>query len=197
LIGAILALAGAAALQRFGAMAYVADFVGMGVVRELAAIATAIVVAGRTGSGYAAELATMNVTQETDALRTMGLRPLDFLVMPRILALSLMVPLLYLYASMLGIAGGAVVASSMLHQGLSEYLARTRDILSLTVIWMGLGKTAIFGVLVAMVGCRAGMRAQGSAGAVGEAATRAVTQSTIAVIVADGVFAVLFHILDI
>jgi phospholipid/cholesterol/gamma-HCH transport system permease protein len=197
LVGAILALAGAAALDRFGALAYVADFVGAGVVRELAAIATAIVVAGRSGSAYAAELATMNVTQEMDALRTMGLRPMDFLVLPRMLALSLMVPLLYLYASAVGVAGGALVATSLLHQGLAEYLARTRDIVTLSTIWMGLIKTSVFGVLVAIIGCREGIRAQGSAGAVGEAATRAVTSSTIAVIVADCVFAVIFHILEI
>jgi len=197
LLGAILAFVGAAALRPFGAGIYVANVVGLAMVRELAAVMTAIVMAGRTGSSYAAQLATMNLTQELDALKTMGVEPSDFLVLPRMLALSLMLPLLCVYSDFVGLVGGAVVAISMLDLTAEQYLNQTRAAVSLGTFFLGVGKGAAFGVLVAFMGCRAGLQAGRSAATVGRAATTAMVTSIVAIIVADGLFALIFQMLDI
>lgn len=197
LLGTIMAFVGAAALRPFGTGIYVADVVATAMLRELAAVIVAIVMAGRTGSAYAAALATMNLTQELDALKTMGVGPIDFLVLPRLLALSLMLPLLCVYSSFVSIVGGALVAIAMLDLSPLQYLQRTRDAVPLTTFFIGVAKSASFGVLVAFFGCRAGLGTGRSAAAVGRAATTAMVSAIVAIIVADGVFAVVLQVLGI
>jgi len=197
LVGTIMAFVGAATLKPFGAGLYVADVVAVAMCREMAAIMTAVIMAGRTGSSYAAQIATMKLTQELDAIETMGIGTIDFIVLPRALALSLMLPLLCVYASFVGIVGGAFIAVGMLDLSWTQYLHRTRSVIHLGIFFMGVGKSAVFGVLIAFLGCRAGLRAGGSAAAVGHAATRAMVSAIVAMIVADGVFAVIFQVLGV
>jgi phospholipid/cholesterol/gamma-HCH transport system permease protein len=197
LLGAIMAFVGAAALRPFGAGIYVANVVSIAMLRELSSTMAAIVMAGRTGSSYAAQLATMKLTQELDALETMAIPAIDFLVLPRILALSLMQPLLCVYADFVGIAGGAIVAVSMLDLTLVQYVNQTRLAVTLSTFVIGVGKSAAFGVLVAFLGCRAGIRTGRSAAAVGRAATTAMVSAIVAIIIADGAFAVIFQVLGV
>jgi len=197
LLGMIMAFVGAAALKPFGAGLYVANVVAVAMFRELAAVLTAIVMAGRTGSAYAAQLGTMNMSQELDALTTMGIEKVDFLVLPRALALSLMLPVLCVYADFVGLVGGALVAVSMLDLTPTQYLNQTRLAVSLTTFFIGVGKSAVFGVLVAFLGCRAGLRSGRSAASVGGAATTAMVTAILAIIVADGLFAVIFQVVGV
>ena len=197
LVGMIMAFVGAVQLQQFGASIYVANMVAIAMAREMGAMMTAIIMAGRTGSAYAAQLGTMNVSQEIDALTTMGIAPVDFLVLPRMLALSLMLPLLAVYADFVGMIGGAVVATGMLDVSLAQYWQQTKVAIAFTDFATGVGKAAVFGILVALAGCLQGMRAGRSAAAVGGAATAAVVSAIVLVIVADGTFAVVFHVLGI
>jgi phospholipid/cholesterol/gamma-HCH transport system permease protein len=195
LVGAIVAFVGAAQLQRFGAEAYVADLVAIATVRELGPIMTAIIMAGRTGAAFAAQLGTMQVNEEIDALQTAGLSPVQFLVLPRVLALSLMTPLLTVYGDVLGILGGACIAVSVLHVGFLAYLHATLAALSLADCGLGLVKGALFGVLVALAGCLRGSESGRSAAAVGQAATAAVVLGIVLIIGADALLDVLFHAL--
>ena len=195
LVGAIVAFVGAAQLQRFGAEAYVADLVAIATVRELGPIMTAIIMAGRTGAAFAAQLGTMQVNEEIDALQTTGLSPVEFLVLPRVLALSLMTPLLTVYGAVLGILGGACIAVTVLHVGFLGYFHATLDTLSLADCGLGLVKGALFGVLVALAGCLRGSESGRSAAAVGQAATAAVVLGIVLVIGADALLDMLFHAL--
>jgi phospholipid/cholesterol/gamma-HCH transport system permease protein len=195
LVGAIVAFVGAAQLQRFGAEAYVADLVAIATVRELGPIMTAIIMAGRTGAAFAAQLGTMQVNEEIDALQTTGISPVEFLVLPRVLALSLMTPLLTVYGGVLGILGGACIAVSVLHVGFLAYVHATLDTLSLVDCGLGLVKGALFGVLVALAGCLRGSESGRSAAAVGQAATAAVVLGIVLIIGADALLDVLFHAL--
>jgi len=197
LVGSIFAFVGAVQLQKFGAGVYVADLVGIAMVREMGAVMTGIVLAGRTGAAYAAQLGTMKVTQETDALTTMGLSPLDFLVLPRMIALGLMMPLLCLYADGVGILGGAAVAVGMLHIPPVTYFGRIEASVDLTMLSGGIFKAAVYGMLVAFSGCLRGLQSGASASAVGDAATSAVVTSIVLIITACGVFAVTFYIVGI
>jgi phospholipid/cholesterol/gamma-HCH transport system permease protein len=197
LLGAIMAFVGAAALKAFGAGIYVANVVAIAMLRELGAAITAIVMAGRTGSAYAAQLATMKLTGELDALDTMGIADVDFLVLPRMIALSLMLPLLCVYADFVGVAGGAFVAVGMLDVSLAQYLHQTRTAVHVSTFLIGVGKSAVFGTIVAFLGCRAGMHTGRSAAAVGRAATAAMVASIVAIIAADGAFAVIFQVLGV
>jgi len=197
LVGMILAFVGAVQLTRFGAQIYVADLVAIAMVREMGCIMTGIIMAGRTGSGFAAQIGTMRVTQEVDALTTLGIPPMDFLVLPRVLALSLMMPLLTVYANVLGIAGGALVGVGMLDVTLVQYVNESNAAVTLTSYATGIGKSVVFGVLVALSGCLRGMQSGKSASAVGDAATSAVVTGIVLIIVADGIFAVVFNILGI
>jgi phospholipid/cholesterol/gamma-HCH transport system permease protein len=197
LVGMILAFVGAVQLQRFGAEIYVADLVAIAMVREMGCIMTGIIMAGRTGSGFAAELGTMKVTQEIDALTTLGIPPMDFLVLPRLLALSIMMPLLCIYSDILGIIGGGIVSAGMLDITPVQYVNETLYALSLKSYFMGIGKSFVFGVLIALTGCFRGMQSGNSASAVGDAATSAVVTSIVLIVVADGLFAIVFHLLDI
>lgn len=197
LVGLILAFVGAVQLQQFGASIYVADLVGIAMVREMGAMMTGIVMAGRTGAAYAAQLGSMKVTQEIDALRTMGIAPLDFLVLPRMLALMLMMPLLCLYADVVGILGGAAVGVGMLNLSPMTYYLQTNAAVSVGDLAGGVFKAAVYGVLIALAGCLRGMQSGNSSSAVGEATTNAVVTSIIAIITACGIFAVVFYILGI
>ena len=196
IVGLILAFVGALQLQQFGADIFVANLVGIAMLREMGAMMTGIIMAGRTGAAFASELGTMKVTEEIDALVTFGIPPIEFLVLPRMIALCLMMPLLCMYANLLGILGGAIVGSLM---GLSSelYWQQTLSALSLADLLVGLFKAAVYGVLVAVSGCLRGMQASGSASAVGAATTSAVVTSIVAIIVADGLFAVVCNALGI
>jgi phospholipid/cholesterol/gamma-HCH transport system permease protein len=196
LLGMILAFVGGVTLRPFGADIYVANVVTIAMVRELGPVMTAIVMAGRTGSAYAAQLGTMKVTQEIDALTTMGLPSSEFLVLPRVLALSLMMPLLVIYANFTGLVGGALVAALGDSTG-GEYWRQAQGSISLTTFWVGMAKSAVFGVVVAVCGCYQGLRAGKSAAAVGDAATAAVVTSIVWIIVVDGAFAVVLYLLGI
>jgi phospholipid/cholesterol/gamma-HCH transport system permease protein len=161
--------------------------------REMGAIMTGIIMAGRTGAAFAAHLGTMEVNQEIDALKTLGIAPAEFLVLPRVLALVLMMPLLTLYAILVGIAGGLVVSVGLFDLTLVQYWEETVASLTLNQFGIGIMKSVVFGVLVAVAGCREGMRAAGSAAAVGDAATAAVVTGIVSIVVADGLFAVLLN----
>jgi len=197
LIGLILGFVGAVQLEQFGASIYVANLVAVAMTREIGCIMTAIVMAGRTGAAFAAQLGTMTTNQEIDALSTMGISPMEFLVLPRMLALILMMPLLTIYADLVGILGGAVVGVGMLGLGPTEYYEQTRDAVSLTSFFIGVSKSVVFGVLVALVGCLRGMQSGRSAAAVGLAATSAVVTSIVFIIVVDGIFAVILNVLHL
>jgi phospholipid/cholesterol/gamma-HCH transport system permease protein len=197
LIGLILGFVGAVQLQQFGASIFVANLVAIAMTREIGCIMTAIVMAGRTGAAFAAQLGTMTTNQEIDALSTMGISPMEFLVLPRMLALILMMPLLTIYADVVGILGGAVVGVGMLGLGPTEYFEQTRGAVSLTSFFIGVGKSVVFGVLVALVGCLRGMQSGRSAAAVGLAATSAVVTSIVLIIVIDGIFAVILDVLHL
>jgi phospholipid/cholesterol/gamma-HCH transport system permease protein len=197
LVGMIIAFVGAVQLQRFGASIYVADLVTIATARELGCLMTAVIMAGRTGSGFAAELGTMQVNQEIEALETMGLPPLDFLVLPRLLALSLMMPLLCVYADVVAWFGGAFVAVGLLDLSGTLFWQESRRAIALTDVGLGVSKSFVFGVIIAIAGCMQGIRAGRNAAAVGQAATSAVVLSIVWIVVADGVFAVLCNALGI
>jgi len=197
LIGLILAFMGAVQLERFGASIYVADLVGLAMAREMGAVMTAIVMAGRTGAAFAAQLGTMKVTEEIDALTTFGLSPMEFLVLPRMLALCVMMPLLCLYADFLGVLGGLVVGRGMLHLSVVQYVNETIAAVTLMDFGLGIFKSAVFGVLIALAGCMRGMQCGNSASAVGDAATAAVVLGIVLIIVTDGLFAVVCNIVGI
>jgi phospholipid/cholesterol/gamma-HCH transport system permease protein len=197
LVGLILAFMGANQLRQFGAQIYVANLVGLSMAREMGAMMTGIIMAGRTGAAFAAQLGTMVVNQEIDALITLGLKPVEFLVVPRMLALMLMVPLLCIYADLVGILGGAVVGVGMLHLGAAQYYQQTLSALHLLDFVVGLIKGTVFGILIALAGCLRGMQCGRSASAVGAAATSAVVTGIVWIIVSDAVLTVMYDILGI
>ena len=197
LVGLILAFVGAVQLKMFGAQIYVANLVGIATAREMGAIMTAIIMAGRTGAAYAAQLGTMQVNEEIDALATLGITPMDFLVLPRMLALLLMMPLLCIYADIMGVLGGAIVGVGMLDITAVQYFKQTQAAIDLTNISLGISKSMVFAVIVALSGCMRGMQCGRSASAVGDAATSAVVTAIVWIIVTDGLFAVLCDILNI
>ena len=195
LVGIIMAYQGAVQLRQFGADIYVADMVGLAVVREMGPMMAAIVLAGRTGAAFAATLGNMKANEEIDALETLGVSPVDFLVMPRITALFFMMPLLALYSNCLGIIGGLVISSSILDIPASLYWSETKSIIDLSDLSTGLIKAAVFGILIGISGCLRGLQADRSAAGVGRAATSAVVTGTLLIIVSDSIFAVIFNIL--
>ncbi|MFO0981414.1 MAG: ABC transporter permease [Planctomycetota bacterium] len=197
LVGLILAFVGAVQLEMFGAQIYVASLVGIAMVRVMAAVMTGIIIAGRTGAAFAAQLGTMQVNEEIDALRTMGFSPIEFLVLPRMLALSIMMPLLCLYADLMGVLGGLVVGVGMLHLSIEQYLNQTRASVHLADLVIGLVHGAVFGVLVALAGCLRGMQCGRSASAVGQAVTSAVVTSIVSIIVATAIITVACNVLGI
>jgi phospholipid/cholesterol/gamma-HCH transport system permease protein len=197
LVGVILAFMGAVQLSQFGAAIYVADLVGIGMVREMGAMMTAIIMSGRTGAAFAAKLGTMKVTEEIDALTTMGISPLEFLVLPRVLGLVLMMPLLCLYADFVGILGGLFVGVTMLGLAPGAYMRETISTLTMANLLGGLFKATFYGTLIAIAGCLRGFQCGNSSSAVGDAATQAVVMSIVLVVIACGTFAVLFNVLGI
>jgi phospholipid/cholesterol/gamma-HCH transport system permease protein len=197
LVGLILAFIGAVQLQTFGAQIYVADLVGIAMVRVMGAVMTGIIVAGRTGAAFAAELGTMQVNEEIDALKTLGIPAMEFLVLPRMLALVLMMPLLCLYADLMGVLGGMIVGVGMLDLSPVAYFHQTCQAVSLTFVWIGLFHGAVFGVLVALSGCLRGIQCGRSASAVGAAATSAVVTGIISIVVATAIITVVCNVIGI
>lgn len=197
LVGVILAFVGAVQLKQFGAQIYVADLVGIAMMREMGAMMTAIIMAGRTGAAFAAQLGTMKVTQEVDAFTTAGFSPLEFLVLPRVVALVIMMPLLCLYSDFLGVLGGAAIGVGMLDLTWSTYFQETSNAISLGDVIGGVFKASVYGVLIALAGCLRGLQCGNSSSAVGDAATSAVVTGIVAIIVACGTFAVIFYVLGI
>lgn len=197
LVGLILAFVGAVQLKQFGAQIYVADLVGLGMARSMGAMMVAITMAGRTGAAFAAQLGTMTVNEEVDAFSTMGISPMEFLVLPRMIALMLMMPLLCLYADLLGILGGFVVGVGMLDLGGIEYFNETRAALSLTDFALGLINATVYGGLVAIAGCLRGVQCGRSASAVGDAATSAVVTALVWIIVATAILTVIYDVLGV
>jgi phospholipid/cholesterol/gamma-HCH transport system permease protein len=197
LVGLILAFVGAVQLRQFGAQIYVADLVGIAMAQQMGAMMTAIVMAGRSGAAFAAQLGTMQVNEEVDALTTMGLSAMEFLVLPRVMALVLMMPLLTVYADLLGILGGALVGIAMLGLTPTQYLNETISALSLTDFVMGLIDCVVFGGLVALAGCLRGMQSGRSSAAVGLAVTSAVVTGIVCIIFSDAVLTVVYHVLGL
>lgn len=195
LVGVTLAYTGAIVLRQYGGDIYIADLIGLSMVRETGAVMTAVVLAGRTGAAFAATLANMKANEEIDALEVLGIRPVQFLVLPRMIALTVMMPLLGLYANALGILGGMGVAWGVLSISPSAYWIEMLTIVDLSDLSVGIVKATTFGVIVGLAGCLRGLQAERSAAGVGRAATSAVVTSLLLLVVADAVFAVLFNIL--
>lgn len=197
LVGLILAFVGAIQLQMFGAQLYVADLVGIAMVRVLGAVMTGIIITGRTGAAFAAQLGTMQVNEELDALETLGISPMDFLVLPRMLALTMMMPLLCLYADLMGILGGMIVGVTILDISLVQYYVQTKNAIGLANVWIGLFHGVVFGVLVALSGCLRGIQCGRSASAVGEATTSAVVTGIVSIVVATAIITFLCNVVGI
>src|ERR1700688_1855372 len=192
LISVIVAYLGAQQLSRFGADIFVVDLVTISVLREMGVLLTAIIVAGRSGSAFAAEIGVMQLNEETDALRAMGMNPIEMLVVPRVLALIIVLPLLTIIADAMGLAGGGLLSLTNLHIPLPQFTTRLRESLGPTTFWAGLIKAPVFAALIAMVGTYRGMQVRDSARELGRLTTVAVVQSIFMVILADALFAVLF-----
>jgi phospholipid/cholesterol/gamma-HCH transport system permease protein len=197
LTGMILAFVGAVQLQIFGAQVYIADLVGLGMAREMGAMMTGVIMAGRTGAAFAAQLGSMQVNSEIDALKTLGLSPMEFLVVPRMLALIVMMPLLCLYAIFTGILGGALASVAAFDLSLLEYFNHILLRLHVKDFSIGVGKAAVFGVLVAMAGCMRGMQCGRSSSSVGLAATSAVVTSIVFIVASDAVMTFVLSLLKI
>ncbi len=197
LVGSILAFVGAVQLQSFGAQIFVADLVGISMVRDMGAIMAAIIIAGRTGASFAARIGTMQGNEEVDALRTMALEPMDFLVLPRVLALIMMAPFLVMYADIMGILGGAAVGANLPGVTLTQYVNRSSEALTLGGFAGGIFKGTVYAALVAIAGCMRGMQCGRSAAAVGGATTSAVVTGIVYVIAAAALLTMVFHVLGI
>lgn len=192
LIGMIFAFVGIMQLAEFGAGIYTADLVAVAMVREMSPIMTAIIMAGRTGAAYAASIGTMKVNEEVDALSTLGMNPIDFLVTPRVIALIVMMPMLTLYSGLMGILGGTAVSLVMLDVSLLQYTAQTVAAVDLSTLFGGLFKSVVYGSLVALAGCQQGMACGSSAMAVGQSTTRAVVMGIVLIVVSASVLTIIF-----
>jgi phospholipid/cholesterol/gamma-HCH transport system permease protein len=197
LVGLILAYLGADQLRLVGAQIFIADLVAIGMVREIGALMTGIIVAGRTGSAFASQLGTMQVNEEIDALKTLGISPIDFLVLPRIMALLLMMPILTLYSGFVGMLAGMVISKVIFDIGLFEYYNETVHILELKYFMVGLTKGGVYGAMIAFAGCLRGMQCGRSAVAVGEAATSAVVTSILLITISASILTIIFYHLGI
>jgi len=197
LLGIVIAYQGAEQLQRVGANIYIVDLVGLSMVRELSPLITAIIVAGRSGSAYTAQIGTMKVTEEIDALRTVGIGPHELLVLPKVLALAIALPLLTVYTDMTGVLGGMVMARAQLGVSFGTFVDRLSDAVSLTSFLIGVGKAPVFAAIIALVGCYQGFRVTGSAESVGRQTTVSVVQAIFLVILSDALFSIAFSYLDI
>ena len=196
LVGMILAYLGAEQLRQFGAAIYVADLVAIGMLREMGALMTAVVMSGRTGAAYAAQLSSMQSNEEIDAISTLGMSPMEFLVAPRVIALCFTMPLLVVFADALGILGGGLVAGGMGVTPL-QYISQLQGALAPSHFFIGIAKAFVFALLIAIAGCRAGMQAGRSSEGVGKATTEAVVTSVVYLIVADAAINILCQQLGI
>ena len=197
LLGIVVAYQATDTLRRYGANIFVSDIVGLSMLREFAPLVTAIIVAGRSGSAYAAQIGTMQVTEEVDAMRTLGIPPLDMLVLPKIIALMIALPLLTVFADLTGLFGGMLMARAQLGVGFEDFLDRMVKAVTVTDYLLGLGKAPVFAAIIALVGCYQGFRTKGGADSVGRQTTRAVVQSIFLVIVADSMFSIAYSALDL
>ena len=197
LMGLVIAYQGADQLHRFGANIFIADLVGLSILRELSPMLTAIIVAGRSGSAYAAQIGTMKVTEEIDALRTIGVVPTELLVLPKLIALIIAMPLLTVYADITGVFGGMIMARSKLDVSFEMFFNRLGDAVSLSSFLTGVGKAPVFAAIVAMVGCYQGFQVTGSADSVGRKTTVSVVQAIFLVILSDALFSIVFNWLQI
>ncbi len=197
LVGMILAFVGAVQLRLFGAQIFIANLVGLGMAREMGAMMTAIIMAGRTGASFAAQLGTMQVNEEIDAFKTMGISPIEFLVLPRLLALCITMPLLCIYADFMGILGGAIVSATMLDISFFQYYQQIQNAVPIKHFIIGIVKALSFGILVATAGCFRGIQCGRSASAVGFAATNAMVTSIVLIVVADAIITIACQILGV
>lgn len=197
LMGVVFAYLGAVQLRQYGADLYIADMVGYAMLRELAPLLTAILVCGRTGSAFAAQIGTMQVREEVAALETIGISPIDLLVLPKLLALIIVLPLLSVFADVLAVIGGMVLANLQLGLGFNAFIYRLEETISLSTFMIGIGKAPVFAAIIAIVGCYQGFKVQGSAESVGRHTTISVVQSIFLVIVTDAMFSVLFSIMGV
>jgi phospholipid/cholesterol/gamma-HCH transport system permease protein len=197
LMGIVIAYQGADQLQRFGANIFIADLVGLAMLRELSPLLTAIIVAGRSGSAYTAQIGTMKVTEEIDALRTIGVGAQEQLVVPKVLALVFVLPLLTVYTDITGVFGGMIMARAKLDITFEVFLDRLDDAIALSSYWTGLAKAPVFAMIIALVGCSRGFHVTGSAESVGEQTTLSVVQSIFLVIATDALFSIVFIWLDL
>ena len=197
LIGIVVAYQGADQLKNYGANIFVVDLVGYGMLREFAPLISAIIIAGRSGSAYAAQIGTMVVTEEVDAMRTLGIDPIEMLVLPKIFALAVALPLLTLFADITGVFGGMMMARSQLDIGFPEFIDRFGREMQGDTLLIGIGKSFVFAIVIALIGCFQGFRTRGGADSVGRQTTRSVVQSIFIVIVADALFSVAFNLLGL
>ena len=197
LMGIVIAYQGADQLQRFGANIFVVDLVALAMLRELSPLLTAIIIAGRSGSAYAAQIGTMKVTEEIDALRTIGVGAQELLVLPKVIALVIVMPLLTVYTDVTGVLGGMVMASMKLDVGFDVFIDRLDEALQPSSYWTGLVKAPVFAMIIALVGCYRGFQVGGSADSVGAQTTLSVVQSIFLVILADALFSIVFLWLDL
>ncbi|MBL8699218.1 MAG: ABC transporter permease [Alphaproteobacteria bacterium] len=197
LIGVVLAYQGADQLRIYGAEIFTVNLLGVSVLRELGILLTAIMVAGRSGSAFTAEIGTMKVNEEVDAMRTLGLDPIEVLVLPRIMAMLIALPLVAIYADIMALAGGAIMAMAVLEISLSQFLAQLSDAVVASTFWVGIVKAPVFAFLIGLVGCYEGLQVSGSAESVGRRTTKSVVESIFLVIVADAAFSILFSFLGL
>jgi len=197
LLGVVVAYQGADQLRHYGANIFVVDLVGYAMLREFAPLISAIIIAGRSGSAYSAQIGTMVVTEEIDAMRTIAIDPIEVLVLPKLMALALVLPLLTVFADVCGVFGGMVMARSQLDIGYHEFLERFGREMQGATLLVGVGKSLVFAIVIAVIGCFQGFRTRGSADSVGQQTTRSVVQSIFLVIVADGAFSVAFNVLGV
>jgi phospholipid/cholesterol/gamma-HCH transport system permease protein len=197
LIGIVIAYQGADTLRQYGANIFIVDLIGLSMLREFAPLITAIIIAGRSGSAYAAQIGTMSVTEEIDAMRTVGISPIEMLVLPKVIALAIVLPLLTVYADALGVFGGMMMARAQLGVGFEEFLERFVKAVSVTDYLIGIGKAPVFAAIVSVVGCYQGFRTKGGPDSVGRQTTRSVVEATFLVIVADSLFSIALSALDL
>ena len=197
LIGVVITFQGADQLRKFGAEVFVVNLLGISILREMAILVTSIVVAGRSGSAFTAEIGTMKVNEEVDAMVTIGLDPMEILVLPRVYALMMTLPLLAFYADIMGLIGGCVMAMATLDLSLVQFLKQLQSAVSITHFWIGIVKAPVFAFVIAMVGCYEGLNVARSAESVGRLTTRSVVKSIFLVIVLDAAFSILFSVLHI
>jgi phospholipid/cholesterol/gamma-HCH transport system permease protein len=197
LVGVVLAYQGADQLRNFNAMPLTVNLVGISVLREMGILLTAIVIAGRSGSAFTAQIGTMQVSEEVDALRTMGLDPMEVLVIPRVTALVITLPILTFFADLMGLLGGGVMYVVLSSETFAQYVGRLNDVVTPTMFWVGMVKAPVFAILIALVGCFEGLRVSGSAESVGKMTTRSVVEGIFLVIIFDALFSILFSILSI